>query len=65
MRENKFPIGWDEERVRKVLEHYETQTEAEAVAEDEAAYKDSSQTFMEIPKKLVPEVRKLIAERTS
>ena len=33
-----FPAGWDEERVRRVLAHYENQTEEEAVAEDEAAY---------------------------
>jgi len=32
----KFPRGWSEERVRKVLAHYENQTEDEAVAEDEA-----------------------------
>ena len=61
---DRFPPGWDEERVRKVLEHYERQTDSEAVAEDEAAYEDSSQTFMEIPKELVPEVRKLIAEHS-
>jgi hypothetical protein len=26
MRENRFPPGWDEARVRKVLAHYEEQT---------------------------------------
>ena len=31
-----FPPGWDEERVRRVLDHYEAQSEEEAVAEDEA-----------------------------
>lgn len=40
MRENRFPPGWDEERVKKVLSHYEEQTEREAVAEDEAAFVD-------------------------
>ena len=35
---NKFPPGWDEERVQRVLAYYESQTEEEAVAEDEAAY---------------------------
>ncbi len=65
MKTSKFPIGWNDERVRRVLEHYESQTEFEAVAEDEAAYEDSSQTFMEVPKNLVPEVRKLIAEHSS
>ena len=37
MKNQKFPPGWDEERVQKVLRHYEEQTEDEAVAEDEAA----------------------------
>lgn len=35
--ENQFPAGWDEARVRSVIDHYENQTEDEAVAEDEAA----------------------------
>ncbi len=35
--QTRFPPGWDEERVRKVLAHYEEQTEEEATAEDEAA----------------------------
>ena len=65
MKTSKFPPRWSEERVRGVLEYYESQTEFEAVAEDEAAYEDSSQTFMEVPKNLVPEVRKLIAEHSS
>jgi hypothetical protein len=32
-----YPPGWDEARVHRVLAHYEQQTEAEAVAEDEVA----------------------------
>jgi len=40
MRRHRFPPGWDEERVRKVLAHYEEQTEDEAVAEDEAAFEE-------------------------
>ena len=39
---NQFPKGWNEARVQAVLEHYEAQTEEEAVAEDEAAYEDHS-----------------------
>ena len=60
---NRFPPGWDEERVRRVLAHYEEQTEEEAVAEDEAAFEDETQTVMEIPNELVPAVRELIAKR--
>lgn len=33
-----FPPGWDEERVQRVLKHYETLSEDEAVAEDESAF---------------------------
>jgi hypothetical protein len=42
MQQDKFPPGWDEARVRKVLAHYEEQTEDEAVAEDEAALAEST-----------------------
>lgn len=65
MKQSKFPPGWDEKRVREVLARYETQTEDEALAEDEAAYEDSSQTFIEVPNELVPEVRELVARRAS
>ncbi len=37
----KFPPGWDEERVRRAIEYYESQSEDAAAAEDEAAF-DSS-----------------------
>jgi len=63
VQQNRFPPGWDEERVRRVLAHYEEQTEEEAVAEDEAALGDKSQTLMEVPNELVPTVRELIANR--
>lgn len=62
-RQKRFPPGWDEERVRRVLAHYEEQTEEEAIAEDEAAFEDRADTVMEIPVDLVPEVRKLLAGR--
>ena len=62
MTQHMFPPGWDEERVRRVLAHYEEQTEDEAVAEDEAALEDSTQTVMEVPHALVPAIRELIAK---
>ncbi len=61
---NRFPTAWDEERVRHVIFHYESQTEDEALAEDEAAFSTPSQTVMEIPNELVPSVRALLAQRT-
>lgn len=63
MRKPKYPRGWDEERVKQVLAHYESQTEEEALAEDEAAYEAEGQTTMEVPTELVPKVRELIANR--
>ena len=62
MRENRFPQGWDEERVQKVLAHYEEQTDAEAVAEDEATFEEPTHTVMEVPTALVPVIRELIAK---
>ncbi|MFN2513931.1 MAG: hypothetical protein ABR568_21255 [Pyrinomonadaceae bacterium] len=53
MKQRKFPRAWDEERVRRVLAHYEQQTEAEAVAEDEASFEDTTQAVMEVPRELV------------
>jgi hypothetical protein len=54
------PPGWDEERVKRVLEHYESQTDDEAVAEDEAAFEGTTDTTMTVPADLVPAVRDLI-----
>jgi hypothetical protein len=59
----KLPRGWDEARVQRVLDHYENQTEDEAVAEDEAAYKAEGQTVMIVPTDLVPRIRQLLARR--
>ena len=65
MKQSKFPKGWDEERVKRVLDHYKNQTEDEAVAEDEAAWEDTSQTFVEVPNELVPAVRELLAKKVA
>ena len=64
MKQSKYPPGWNEERVKKVLAHYESQSEEEAVAEDEAAFEASGATVMAVPLDLVPAVRALIAKRT-
>ncbi|MBI3660553.1 hypothetical protein HY230_08795 [Candidatus Acetothermia bacterium] len=56
-----LPQGWDEERVKRVLAHYETQTEAEALAEDEAPFEDPTKATIEVPRELVPKIRRLIA----
>jgi hypothetical protein len=55
--QNRFPAGWNEARVRKILEHYEGQTEDEAVAEDEAALQLRGQTVMVVPSAWFPKSR--------
>ena len=65
MKRNRFPAGWNEARVRRVLAHYEEQTEEEEVAEDEAAFQLRGQTVMVVPKRLVPEITRLIEGRRS
>ena len=60
--QSKFPEGCDEARVQRVLAHYETQSEVEAVAEDEAAFDAPDQALVGVPRELVPAVRELIAK---
>ena len=61
-KQSKFPPGWDEARVRRVLEHYESQSDEAAVAEDEVSFEATTHTAMEVPIELVPAVRQLIAK---
>jgi hypothetical protein len=62
---NRFPAGWSEARVVAVLKHYEEQTEEEAVAEDEAAFRARGQTVMVVPRRLVPAITRLITRQKS
>ena len=59
---NKYPPRWNEARIRKVIEYYDSQTEEVEAAEIEAAL---ASTTMEVPKALVPVVRALIAKHKS
>jgi hypothetical protein len=64
-KKNRFPTGWNEDRVRLLLRHYEEQAEYEAIAEDEAAFRKRDQTVMVVPKELVPAITKLIERNES
>lgn len=61
-KQSQFPPGWDEARVKRILAHYEAQSDEEAVAEDEASFEATTHTAMEVPVDLVPTVRELIAK---
>ena len=62
MSETKLPRGWDEAKLRRVLTHYEKQSEEDALLEDEAGIAPK-EAVMAVPYELVPEVRELIAKR--
>lgn len=58
---NDFPPGWDQAKVQQVIAHYESQSDDEAIAEDEAAFLDSEYSVMLIPRALVPAVYELLS----
>jgi hypothetical protein len=62
-RKTELPRGWTQRKVNRVLKHYEQQSDADAVAEDEAAFRNRKQAMMIVPVKLMPAVRRLIARR--
>ncbi len=59
----RYPKGWNEKRVKAVIEYYDNQTDEEAAAEYEAAMEFEGQSMMLVPTELVPEIRKLIASK--
>ena len=62
MNEQRFPAGWDEQRVKQLLAELDSRTEEEWVAADEAAATDGpNQTVITVPTALLPEIRRLIA----
>jgi hypothetical protein len=65
MNEQRFPKGWDEQRVKQLIAELDARTDEEWVAEDEAACEAEGITMMAVPTELVPEVRALIARKHS
>lgn len=61
MSESKFPAGWDAERVRRVIDHYDSLSDEEMAAEEDAACTAEGITMMAVPNRLVDQVRALIA----
>ena len=66
MTKSQYPPGWDEDRVKRLITHYESLSEDEQVAEDEAALSDhDGQTVITVPDRLLPEIRQLLAKAKS
>lgn len=60
---NDFPPGWNEQGVRELIAHYESQTDEEAIAEDESAFERQNTSMVEVPIELLPAVRQLLGKR--
>ena len=57
MSEQKFPAGWDAERVDRLLSHYEQLSEEEQVATDEEAIRATpGQAVIAVPEELLPAI---------
>jgi hypothetical protein len=66
MSEPRFPAGWDAERVQRLIDYYESLSEDEQVAEDEAAAEEKKgQVVVTVPEDLLPAIRKLLATHKS
>lgn len=65
MSQEKFPPGWDAERVRRVIAHYDALDEEHQVAEDEAAQEQPSQTTVVVPVEFMPAIRQMLAEKST
>jgi hypothetical protein len=60
--DQRYPPGWDEERVRRLAESDDHQSEDEALAEHEGALALPNQTLIQVPTEILLAVRELIAE---
>ena len=63
MNAEKFPRGWDAERVRRLIAHYDALDEEQQVAEDEAAHEQPDQTTVVVPIEFMPAIRQMLAQR--
>jgi len=62
MTEQRFPVGWDERRVKQLIAEWDARTEEEWIAADEAAaVGGEDETVVTVPTVLLPEIRKLLA----
>lgn len=62
MSNQKFPDGWDEQRVKKLIAELDARTDDEWSAADEAAAADGGgQAVITVPATLLPEIRRLLA----
>lgn len=62
---NRYPQGLNRRKVKALLNHFEQQSDAQAIAQAGAAYRRRTTVLIEIPVKSLPAVKKLLAKRTA
>jgi hypothetical protein len=66
MNQQRFPKGWDEQRVQRLLADLDARTDEEWIAADEvAACNGDDQAVVTVPASLLPEIRRLLAAHKS
>jgi hypothetical protein len=62
---NVYPPGLNAAKVKRIIAYYERQTEDGIIEEFEAASKGKDSVMIQVPRRLLPAVRKLLAPRKS
>lgn len=67
MTKQRFPEGWDEQRVKALIAELDARTDEEWIAADEAAAdaERGDQAVITVPTELLPEIRRLLAAHKS
>jgi hypothetical protein len=60
---NKYPPGLNYRKVAAIIDYYDRQHEDEVVAEIEAAAKNAKTVMVQVPRKLLPAILKLMEQR--
>ena len=63
MTEQNFPPGWDSDRVKTLIAHYDALDDEPHVAEDEAAWEMPGQTAIVVPDEFLPAIREMLAHK--
>lgn len=63
MNDQKYPPGWDAERVKRLIANYDALDEEQQVAADEAAGEQPGETTVVVPVECMPAIREILAHR--